>query len=164
MLAALLAAWIGISRRFAYPLGQAGQFGGLFKLGPLAQLPAPGSPPLYEPTGRFWLVNTPEGLLGLHKGCTHLSCLCVWDESSREYVCPCHGSRFAEDGAHLAGPAPRALDRFALRIETPSGAVIAQTDLQSGAALPLPAPGFSADDNLVLVVDTGRRILGPAAG
>ncbi len=155
LLTAVAAGWVGVSRRFAHPLGQTGQFGGLFRLGTLSQLPAPGSPPLHEPVGRFWLVHTNEGLLALHKGCTHLDCLCRWDESSREYVCPCHGSRFAENGERLAGPAPRGLDRFALRIETPAGELVAQTDPFSGAPLPLPDP--PSGDNLLLV-DTGQRI------
>ena len=134
-------------------------------MGPVEQLPVPGGAPRHEPAGRFWLVNTPDGLLGLHKACTHLACLCEWDEQNRQFVCPCHGSRFAEDGAHLGGPAPRSLDRFLLRLESPSGAIVAETDPRTGAPLQVPAIWDQAGvRELVLVVDTGRRIQGaPAA-
>lgn len=160
LLAFLAAAWVGVSRRFLHPLSQVGQFGGLFRLGSVAQLPGPGSVPLNHPEGRFWLVHTEAGLLALYKSCTHLSCLCDWDEQGRQYVCPCHGSSFAEDGTHLQGPAPRSLDRFALYVETPAGDLLAQTDPTTGS--PLPVPPTLASEDMLLVVDTGRQILAAA--
>lgn len=164
-LAALACAGVRLGVRFARPRAAAGLFGGVFDLGLVSALPAPGSAPRHEPAGRFWLVNTPAGLLGLHKACTHLECLCDWNEQNRQFVCPCHGSRFAEDGAYLEGPAPRSLDRFMLRIGTPSGNIVAETDPQTGAPLPLPATSVQAGAaELMLVVDTGRKIQGaPAA-
>lgn len=164
-LAALAGAGLQLAARFVQPTALKGQFGGVFDLGPVSGLPAPGSPPHHEPVGRFWLVNTPAGLLSLHKACTHLACLCEWDEQNRQFVCPCHGSRFAEDGTHLEGPAPRSLDRFMLRIETPTGGIVAETDPETGAPLPWPGASASAGgEKAVLVVDTSRVIRGaPAA-
>jgi cytochrome b6-f complex iron-sulfur subunit len=164
-LAALASAGLRLGARFARPQAAEGQLGGAFNLGLVSELPLPGSAPRHEPTGRFWLVNTPAGLIGLDKACTHLACLSEWDEQSRQFVCPCHGSRFAEDGALLAGPATRALDRFVLRIETPAGSIVAETDPQTGAPLPVPLTRSQAGGGeLVLMVDTGRKIQGaPAA-
>jgi glycine/D-amino acid oxidase-like deaminating enzyme/nitrite reductase/ring-hydroxylating ferredoxin subunit len=43
--------------------------------------------------------------------CTHLLCRVAWNEAERSWDCPCHGSRFAPDGALIEGPAVRDLER-----------------------------------------------------
>jgi cytochrome b6-f complex iron-sulfur subunit len=45
--------------------------------------------------------------------CTHLGCTIM--ENGTEFNCPCHGSRFDENGAVLAGPAQQPLKN--LRVE-----------------------------------------------
>jgi Rieske Fe-S protein len=42
--------------------------------------------------------------------CPHLGCRFLWDASGNKFACPCHGSQYDFDGAHIAGPAPRGLD------------------------------------------------------
>ncbi len=182
---ASLAAAAGVGLRaslgFARPRPRPGEFGGVINMGPLTSLPPPGSPPVHQPAGRFWLVIRGDALLALHKACTHLGCLCNWDEQNREFVCPCHGSRFAEDGACLSGPATRALDRFVVQVIALTGEIIAETDPLSGGPVTLAKamPQATADDNRaaeadeaeapdadpghVILVDTGRKILGREA-
>ena len=48
--------------------------------------------------------------------CPHLGCQYNWQPQSKQFVCPCHNSVFALDGAVLAGPAPRPLDTLSKKI------------------------------------------------
>ena len=48
--------------------------------------------------------------------CTHLGCTPVWLDNEQKFKCPCHGSGFYKDGINFEGPAPRPLERYAIRI------------------------------------------------
>lgn len=41
--------------------------------------------------------------------CTHLGCKLTWNPDEESWDCPCHGSRYREDGKLLDGPAQRDL-------------------------------------------------------
>jgi menaquinol-cytochrome c reductase iron-sulfur subunit len=56
-------------------------------------------------------------VLALAPMCTHLGCAYHWDEQKQNFLCPCHTSTFGLDGRVLAGPAPRPLDRYLVKIE-----------------------------------------------
>jgi menaquinol-cytochrome c reductase iron-sulfur subunit len=47
--------------------------------------------------------------------CPHLGCRYQWKAELNRFACPCHGSQFDRDGAHIAGPAARGLDPLPLR-------------------------------------------------
>ncbi len=64
-----------------------------------------------------WVVRSGAELTAFAPQCTHLGCAYHWSEQRREFVCPCHDSRFSLDGRVISGPAPRPLDRYEVRIE-----------------------------------------------
>jgi Rieske Fe-S protein len=48
--------------------------------------------------------------------CTHLGCPVRWFPGSSLFLCPCHGGVFYADGTHAAGPPPRGLYQYQLKI------------------------------------------------
>jgi cytochrome b6-f complex iron-sulfur subunit len=149
----------GVSYLFALPRFREGEFGGDYTVGPVSELPNTSAPPTNIPKVKLWISNTEGGLLALYKVCTHLGCLYNWNTQEVKFICPCHGSQFEKDGTYIKGPAPRNLDRFIIQIQSPDGQVLAETDSESGKALPLPD-----NPNAIVVVNTGRRINGERHG
>jgi cytochrome b6-f complex iron-sulfur subunit len=145
----------GITFLFALPRFREGEFGGVFTLGKVGDLPPAGPVPKNYPKAKIWFSNTEEGMKALYKVCTHLGCLYNWQDQEVRFICPCHGSQFEPDGDFILGPAPRDLDQFIVILETPDGQVVAETDPETGAAVPVPD-----DPNLIIKVDTGRKIIG----
>jgi cytochrome b6-f complex iron-sulfur subunit len=55
-------------------------------------------------------------IYALRTVCTHLGCTPNWLEGEQKFKCPCHGSGFYKDGINFEGPAPRPLERYAIRL------------------------------------------------
>ena len=65
-----------------------------------------------------WVVKASDGqVTAFTPQCTHLGCAYHWDDPSKNFICPCHTSAFSIDGKVLSGPAPRALDRYAVKVQ-----------------------------------------------
>jgi len=144
----------GVTYLFSMPRFKEGQFGGLYKIGPVSDLPDAGSPPVNIPKVKVWLSNTEQGVMALYKVCTHLGCLYNWNSQEAKFICPCHGSQFQANGTYIRGPAPRSLDRFVVQAVDPvSGEVLAEST--TGEALPVPD-----QPDAIIRVDTGRRVTG----
>ena len=84
--------------------------------------------PVYVRSAQTYLSVVDEEVVALWQRCPHLGCRVAWCESSREYECACHGSRFNRAGEVRSGPSPRGMDRFAVLasgdlIEVDTGAV-----------------------------------------
>lgn len=48
--------------------------------------------------------------------CTHLGCPVRWLPSAGLFMCPCHGGVFYRDGTVAAGPPPKPLNKYPVRI------------------------------------------------
>ncbi|MEN6497708.1 MAG: ubiquinol-cytochrome c reductase iron-sulfur subunit [Thermoguttaceae bacterium] len=55
-------------------------------------------------------------IYALRTVCTHLGCITIWQANEQRFKCPCHGSGFSMEGVNLEGPAPRPLERYAIRL------------------------------------------------
>lgn len=122
-MSALLAA--PVLRYVLYPLYSNSSLSRWSKVGLVDQLPAPGSPPVKKEitfrrldgwretvtTESVYLERTAEGKVRILSSiCPHLGCTVQWNASRDKFLCPCHGSVFARDGKHVAGPSRRGMD------------------------------------------------------
>jgi Rieske Fe-S protein len=67
--------------------------------------------------GAFVLRKSQTEVVVFSNVCTHLSCRVNWQTDKQQYVCPCHDGRFGIDGQVLAGPPPRPLDVYEMKVE-----------------------------------------------
>ena len=75
-----------------------------------------------------WTVNEEElavyiftvngrDFIALSNTCTHLGCKVRWISDKDQFLCPCHNAVFNKDGQVVAGPPPRPLDRYEIKVE-----------------------------------------------
>lgn len=48
--------------------------------------------------------------------CTHLGCPVRWVASAELFMCPCHGGVYYKDGSVAAGPPPKSMTRYQVRV------------------------------------------------
>ncbi len=74
----------------------------------------------FKAANGVWIVNAEyngqQQIFALKSVCTHLGCTPNWLEAEQKFKCPCHGSGFYKDGINFEGPAPRPLERYAIRL------------------------------------------------
>ena len=64
-------------------------------------------------------IRRPTGdkVLALSAVCPHLGCAVGWDSTAKNFLCPCHDSRFEADGPRMTGPAERGLDPLPVTVQ-----------------------------------------------
>ena len=98
-----------------------------FTVGDPADFP-PGSVTFLEDR-RLFLFNGPDGFFSVSSVCTHLGCNVK--RASSGFECPCHGSRFDENGRVVQGPAPAGLAWYALSL-SPRGELVVDLERAVG--------------------------------
>ncbi len=64
-----------------------------------------------------WLRRQRDGsFVAFAINCSHLGCPVRWVQSAELFMCPCHGGVYDADGNVTAGPPPRALTRYPVRV------------------------------------------------
>lgn len=65
-----------------------------------------------------WLRRVSETeFVAFSVNCSHLGCPVRWLPKANLFLCPCHGGVYYADGKVAAGPPPRSLTRYAVRIQ-----------------------------------------------
>lgn len=63
-----------------------------------------------EPGRKIAAYRKEDGnIVWLSPFCPHRGCLVRWDNENKEWVCPCHRSRFSPEGKFKEGPAKESL-------------------------------------------------------
>jgi Rieske Fe-S protein len=61
--------------------------------------------------------TAPDKIEALSSVCPHLGCAVGWDDANKNYLCPCHDSRFAVNGDKQTGPSERGLDPLPIAVK-----------------------------------------------
>lgn len=67
-------------------------------------------------TGAWLRRDSDSEFTAFALNCTHLGCPVRWLQSAQLFMCPCHGGVYYRDGVVAAGPPPRALFRYQVRV------------------------------------------------
>jgi len=92
-----------------------------FELGKTVNVPFPDPSPLpwagITARGAAWLRrDSKERFVAFSVNCTHMGCPVRWLQEAELFMCPCHGGVYYKDGTVAAGPPPKPLYRYAVRI------------------------------------------------
>jgi len=64
-----------------------------------------------------WLRRQPDGqFVAFAINCTHLGCPVRWLQQAELFMCPCHGGVYYKDGTVAAGPPPKPLTQYPVRV------------------------------------------------
>ena len=89
----------------------------IFKAGKVADYKPGEVSERFKEDQRVWIEKTDDKLIAIQAICTHLGCTPRWLALESKFKCPCHGSGFTKDGINFEGPAPRPLERLAIKLD-----------------------------------------------
>jgi len=122
--------------------GEARGFGG--KIRALAPEAVPDNAVIAVSAARSYLTKAGDETIAISQKCTHLGCKVSFCDSSGQFECPCHGSKFNRLGEYRAGPAPRGMDRHPTEIGVDGLLYIDTGTVEEG-----PQPGSESIDEPV---------------
>jgi Rieske Fe-S protein len=65
----------------------------------------------------YVITENGRDFVAMSNVCTHLGCRVRWVEDQTQFFCPCHNAVFDKEGQVVAGPPPKPLDRFEVKVE-----------------------------------------------
>ncbi|MDP2654404.1 MAG: Rieske (2Fe-2S) protein [Candidatus Omnitrophota bacterium] len=102
--------------RYLWPVTQGGPTSGALEVGRVDDIPVWGAKKVVMGGSAILVIRTPDQIKAFSASCTHLGCLVDWDGPKREILCPCHAGSFGLDGRVIAGPPPRPLPTYEVKV------------------------------------------------
>lgn len=68
-------------------------------------------------TGAWLRRDDQQTFTAFAVNCTHLGCPVRWLEAAELFMCPCHGGVYNAQGTNVAGPPPKPLAHYAVRVQ-----------------------------------------------
>ena len=99
------------------PVGAVSQF----KVGETVEVKFPDASPLpwsgvVAQTAAWLRRESEDKFIAYSVNCSHLGCPVSWLQTAELFMCPCHGGVYYKDGSVAAGPPPRRLTQYEVRI------------------------------------------------
>ena len=76
----------------------------------------------------FYLFRDEKGFHAVSAVCTHLGCIVAHSEQEG-FACPCHGSKFNQEGSVIGGPAPTGLPWLEVSL-SPDGQLLVNAEAE----------------------------------
>lgn len=94
---------------------------GDFEIGKIVEIEIedPSTVPWTGVTGKTgaWLHRKSQAeFVAFSLNCTHLGCPVRWEAGAQLFMCPCHGGVYYMDGQVAAGPPPKPLPQYPVRV------------------------------------------------
>ena len=96
-----------------------------FAIGSPAEFPPDSA--TFLPDRRLLVFNSADGFFAISSVCTHLGCNVK--HIGQGFECPCHGSRFDENGRVVQGPAPQPLAWYAISLSPRAQLIVDQDQI-----------------------------------
>jgi len=77
--------------------------------------PGPGGG-LSEKTSAWLRRKSENSFIAFSVNCTHLGCPVRWEADAELFMCPCHGGVYHKNGSVAAGPPPKGLVQYMVRV------------------------------------------------
>jgi len=88
-----------------------------------------------------FVLRTDAGVGAISGRCPHRSCGVDPRDEGDGYGCPCHGSRFENDGTYVSGPANDDLTWLAVRFDEGELVIDPEQTVPKGTFTPIPTAG-----------------------
>jgi menaquinol-cytochrome c reductase iron-sulfur subunit len=105
------------------------------------------SGPSPESDRRAYLRHKDGAIIAIWNRCAHLGCPVAYSSGGDVYSCPCHGGAYDSLGLVTAGPPPRPLDRFDVKIITTEGQDVARQEIPADGC---PTASAGPEDRVLL--------------